>query len=123
MIMVTVTLYSSILLFCLYRKILNIVLPFLLMVMSVWFSARCCNGIFIWYEVDILTVYFFVCQFISLIYQWIHQHLPYLSFTLHQRASSFYTAFLAYLVYDLLLRLIPTYFNFTFIWLAALIDV
>jgi hypothetical protein len=47
---------ASSLLFYSLREILNMVSPFLLMITSVWFLARCCHSIFIWYEVDIFTV-------------------------------------------------------------------
>ncbi|CAM4894670.1 unnamed protein product [Rotaria socialis] len=76
-----------------------------------------------WYEVDIVTVYFFVWQFVSLIYKWLNQDLSYLSHTVHQKATCLSMAFLTFLVYDVLLRLMPTYLGYVYLWLMSVLDI
>jgi hypothetical protein len=40
------------------RQLNNIVLPFVLTMITNWLLARYCNTIKMWYEIDILTMYF-----------------------------------------------------------------
>ena len=105
------------------QQLFNIVLPFLLTIATTWFLARYCSTIDMWYEIDILTVYFFIWQWVSLIYGWICQDLPHLSFNLHQKAVCLYCAFLSFMVYDILLRYCSTNVKFGFVWIAAYVDV
>lgn len=104
------------------RKLQDLILPVILLNVSTWLLARFCDGIIMFYEADILTVYLFVWQLSFIIYQWIHQDLPYLSYGLHQIVSCLYVAFLSFMVYDVLLRYLGTFFNFTFIWVASIFD-
>lgn len=120
--MITLQCFLLILLLYADRQLPNIIFPLLLIIMTNWFLARYCDTIYIWYEVDIFTVYFFVWQFVCLIYQWIHQDLPYLSYTLYQKASCLFTAFLAFMVYDIMLQFLPRYLAFGFIWLMSVVD-
>jgi len=95
----------------------------LLMITTNWLVARYCDTIDMGYEVDIFTVYFFVWQFIYLIYKWLYQDLPMLSFSLHQKATCLYMALTAFMEYDVLFRLLPTYMFFAVVWLWSAIDV
>jgi hypothetical protein len=104
------------------RQLNNIVLPFVLTMITNWLLARYCNTIKMWYEIDILTMYFFVWQWVCLIYKWICQDLPYLSFTLHHKAACLYCAFVAFMLYDVLFQYCPTSFQFGFIWVVSFVD-
>jgi hypothetical protein len=119
-----ITLLVSLFILMLYsvRQLPSIIVHLLLMIVTNWFLARYCYSINIWYDVDIFIVYFFVWQFVCLISKWIHQDLPYLSFTLHQKACCLCTAFLTFMVYDIVLRFVPIYVNLAFIWLMSVVD-
>ncbi len=120
--MIALSLLLFILLIYSTRQMLNIVLPFLLTIVTNWLLARYCNTINMWYEIDILTIYLFVWQWVCLIYEWICQDLPYFSFNLHQKAACLYCAFLSFMVYDVLLQCCPTYVKFAFVWIASFGD-
>ncbi len=99
-----------------------IIILFLTIVIS-WFLTRYCDNIDMWYEVDVFTVYFFVAQFVCLIYKWLHQDLPIISFTLHQKATCLSMALITFIVYDIFFSLfVPTYISFATIWLMSIID-
>ena len=104
------------------RKLHNLFLPFVFLNISTWFLARYCNSINIAYEVDIFTAYFFVWQLICLIYKWIHQDLPYFRYCLHQMASCFYTAFLAFILHDVVIRYLGTITSFAIVWIMSILD-
>jgi hypothetical protein len=53
------------------QQLFNTVLPFLLTIATNWLLARYCNTINIWYEIDILTIYFFVWQWVCLTVQFL----------------------------------------------------
>ncbi len=109
-------------LFHFVRQLQNIMVLLLLMITTNWLVARYCDTIDMGYEVDIFTVYFFVWQLVCLIYKWLHQDLPMLSFTLHQKATCLSMAFCAFIEYDIIFRFAPTYAGFAFVWLMSTLD-
>ncbi|CAF1280552.1 unnamed protein product [Rotaria sordida] len=122
-IMVIVLPSLTIMLLCSARQMQNVIIISSLMIMTSWLLARCCDTIYIWYEVDIFTVYLLVWQFVCLIHKWIHQDLPYLSFTLHQKACCLYMAFLAFIMHDVALKYLPTHINFALLWVMSIVDI
>ncbi|CAM4888284.1 unnamed protein product [Rotaria socialis] len=110
-------LYSSV------RKIPRIITLLPLMITATWLLARYCHTIYMWYEVDTFTVYFLVWQFAALIYKWLYQDLPIISFTLHQQVTCLSMAYLAFTTYDIVFRLVPTYIDFAFFWLVSAMDI
>jgi hypothetical protein len=120
--MMALLIYLPYFLFRTVRKLQNIIALLSLIITTNWLLARFCDNIYICYEVDIFTVYFFVWQFVGLIYKWLHQDLPIISFTLHQKATCLSMAFLAFIMYDIVFRPLPTYVSFAFVWLMSVTD-
>jgi hypothetical protein len=112
----------GILLLCSPLQLQKSILISLLTIITTWLVGRCCDTIYTWYHIDIFTVYLFVWQIVSLIHKSLNQDLPYLSFTFHQKASCLYVAFLAFTIYDIGLRFLPTYVNFVLLWMTAAVD-
>ena len=104
------------------RQLRNIIILLSLVITTNWLLARYCHSICMSYEVDIFTIYFLVWQFVGLIYKWLDQDLPILSFTLHQKATCLAMAFLAFIVYDVVFRPVPTCVGFAYVWLMSFID-
>ncbi|CAF1159885.1 unnamed protein product [Rotaria sordida] len=52
-----------------------------------------------------------------------YNDLPYLSFTLHQKACCLYMAFLAFIMHDVALKYLPTYINFALLWVMSIVDI
>ncbi len=122
LLMMILLIFLPYLLFRTVRQLQNIIVFLSLVITTNWLLARYCHSIYMSYEVDIFTVYFLVWQFVGLIYKWLDQDLPILSFTLHQKVTCLSMAFLAFIVYDLVLRPAPTYVGFAFVWLTSFID-
>jgi hypothetical protein len=122
LVMMILLIYLPYLLFRTVRQLQKIILPLSLLIITTWLVARYCYNIYMSYEVDIFTVYFLVWQFVGLIYGWLHQDLPFLSFTFHQKSTCLSMAFLAFIVYDVSLRPSPTYVGFAFVWIMSVQD-
>ncbi|CAF3360143.1 unnamed protein product [Rotaria socialis] len=123
LLMMILLIFLPYLLFRTVRQLQNIIVLLSLIITTNWLLARYCYNIYMSHEVDIFTVYFLVWQFVGLIYKWLHQDLPIISFTLHQKATCLSMAFLAFITYEVVLRPLPTYVGFAFVWLMSVIDI
>ncbi len=89
---------------------------------SVWFLTCLCNGLNLWYQMDVFTLYLIMWQFTYLLRKWWLHELPWVSLSLHQGSLCLSMAFLAYSAYNVALRYFPVYFQFAFLWFVAVED-
>jgi hypothetical protein len=122
LLMTAVLFFLIILMLCSTPQQKDIIVQSSFLIMTAWLFGRYIDTINTWYEVDVFTVYICVWQFFGLIYKWLYQDLPYLSFALCQKAFCLYVAFYTFIMYDILFRYLPKYVNFALIWLVAAVD-
>jgi hypothetical protein len=53
-------------------------------VISPWILGRFCDGRYLWYQVDIFTMYFLIWQIMLIISLWEYNELPLLSVTIYR---------------------------------------
>jgi hypothetical protein len=75
-----------------------------------------------WYQVDVLTTYLLVWQWITLLWKWMWRQLPAPTLLMEQGSICVFTAFTASSVHHLLVRYSPTAVNFGCLWFLSVID-
>lgn len=100
-----------------FRQLLGIFVMF-----NVWLLARWCSTFDLWYPVDKFTVYLLVWQFSYLIFQWCSHQLSWPRLIFYQAAICIFTAAIAFICHDLVLRYFPS-IHITMIWYICFIDV
>jgi hypothetical protein len=74
------------------------------------------------YQVDVLTVYLFVWQFMFIVWKWqIHQLFSPVVI-IEQGSFCVFLAFLSFFFYDVLFRYIPFKINLIWFWLMSIAD-
>ncbi|CAF2997196.1 unnamed protein product, partial [Rotaria sp. Silwood2] len=91
-------------------------------ILFVWLWARYCNNKNCWYQLDILTVYFLVWQFIYLMCKWEFYELSWPLLILQQASGCVSTSVTIFFSYDIAYRYIPFQFKIGFLWLFSLYD-
>lgn len=96
--------------------------PVLCTFLFAWFIARSCDGNVLFYPVDTITVYLLVWQCVGLLCLWQMHELPWFSLRFHQGSTCVLLAFVAYYLYELLLRYQSVRFCLSFAWALAIYD-
>jgi len=91
-------------------------------IISAWILGRYCDGLYLWYQVDIFTIYFFIWQIMFIISQWEFQELPLLSITIYRGWLCLGIATNAFMFHDNLVRYLPFVFRFCLFWTSSIKD-
>jgi hypothetical protein len=89
---------------------------------NVWLIARLCNGLNLWCQVDVFTVYFLVWQFTYVFSKWISHELPWFSFNLQRGLLCLWKSFSAIILHDTCLRYSSIHLKLALLWYLAVQD-
>jgi hypothetical protein len=104
-------------------QLLNRFRPIIQTSMIVWLLARFCDGKYLYYEVDIITVYFLIWQCTYVMCKWEDHDFSYPLLILQQGSFCISISLLTFLLYDYEYRFFPIQISFALLWLWSLYDV
>jgi len=111
-------------LFILYycSKLNNYFRNILFTVLIVEFLVQYFASFNLWYKLDILTIYWFVWQFISLTLYWIRSVLLPPIRIIEQGSFCMFAALGASMWHNMFFRYLPLAFNLSLLWIFSIID-
>jgi hypothetical protein len=120
----TVFMYVTTLSLLLYGlQLWNRLRPVIQTIMIVWLLTRFCEGNYLYYEVDVITVYFLIWQCTYIMCKWEDHECSFPFLILQQGSLCISAALFTFLVYDYGYRFFPIQLNFVLLWLWSLYDV
>jgi len=111
-----------VLVLCYGQQVFNLMKLITLTILMVWLFACYCNNYNVCYQIDVLTVYFIVWQFIYLMCKWEDLELESPFLILHQASCCVSTSITTYLIHDVILLHFPFQWKIIFLWLYSLFD-
>ena len=107
----------------LFGKLLGSYLrPIIQTVMVAWLLARFCDGQYLYYVPDIITVHFLMWQCTYVMCKWEDHDLSFPLLILQQVSFCTSVSLLSFLTYDYIYSFSPIQLNFALLWLWALYD-
>ncbi len=91
-------------------------------IISAWIVGRFFDGRYLWYQVDIFTMYFLIWQIMLIISLWEYNELPLLSVTIYRGWLCLGIATNAFMFHDNLVRYLPFVFRFCLFWTSSIKD-
>lgn len=79
-----------------------------------WLIGRLWDGVDLWYEVDMITIYFLIWQVMVVIAKWEFEQLPILSHNVYRGWLCTWLAFGAFVVHDAIFRYLSMQARFIF---------
>lgn len=96
--------------------------PLIAIIICGWLMGRLWDNVGLWYEVDMITIYFLIWQVIFIITKWELKQLPISSLGFYRGWSCTWWAFGAFIAHDTIFRYLSTQIRFIFFWMVAVAD-
>jgi len=104
------------------QQLIDRMKPMIMTIFVGWLITRFCDRQHPYYRIDVITVHFVVCQFISLMYKWQDFELE-SPFPMVQQASCCISACVrAFLQHEFSLRYFPFQFKILVLWMMSFFD-
>ena len=103
-------------------KIRNQIRNILIVLLTVEFLAQYVTSLNLPFKIDMITMYWFVWQFISLTLNWIRLLLLPPILIIEQGSFCMIMALKAWMLHYILLRYIPLTINLSFLWILSIVD-
>jgi len=119
---IVILILSIVLLSCYGKHVFNYIRMIISTILIPWLLARYCDNQNCWYQLDILTVYLIVWQFMYLMCKWEFVELSWPLLLLQQTSCCVSTSVTAFFYYDIVFHDLPFRFFIGFLWLFSLYD-
>jgi len=114
--------FFAVLLLCYDLQLFDRMKPMILTILVGWLITRYYDSQNIYYNIDMLTVYFIVWQFIYLMCKWEDLELKWPFLILQQASCCISISITTFLWHEIIFRYLPFQFKIIFLWLYSLYD-